>query len=49
MGLQPQSAGSGRRINANFLPPYGFVARAMGLAMMAPAKRHDELITDLAA
>ena len=30
-------------------PPCGFVARAMDLAMMDPAQRHGELITDLAA
>jgi hypothetical protein len=49
MAFQPQRPGSRRRINANVLPPSGFVARAMGLAMMAPAQRHYELVTDLAA
>ena len=49
MGLQPQSAGDSGRINGSILPPCGFVARAMGLAMMAPAQRHGELVTDLAA
>ena len=49
MGLQPQRAGSDGWIDANFFPPCGFIARAMGLAMMTPAQRHGELITDFAA
>ena len=49
MGFQPQCAGGCGRIYASFFPPGGFVARAMGFAMMAPAQRHGELIADLAA
>ncbi|HEV2978229.1 MAG TPA: hypothetical protein VG425_11670 [Casimicrobiaceae bacterium] len=49
MRLKPQRAGSDGRINASIFPPCGFVAKAMGLAMMAPAQRHGELIADLTA
>jgi hypothetical protein len=49
MRLQPQASGSDGRINASIFPPCGFVATAMGLAMMAPTQRHGELIADLAA
>jgi hypothetical protein len=49
MGLQPQRAGGDGWINAGILPPCGFIATAMGIAVMAPAQRHGELITDLAA
>jgi hypothetical protein len=49
MGLQPQSSGGDGRINAVNFPPCGFIAAAMGLTMVAPAQRHGELITDLAA
>ena len=43
------SAGGDGWISARILPPCGFIATAMGLAMMAPAQRHGELITGLAA
>jgi hypothetical protein len=49
MGLQPQRAGSDGWIDASIFPPCGFVARAMGFAMMAPAQRDGELIAHLAA
>ena len=49
MGLQPQRAGGRWLVNAGIFPLCGFIAAAMGLAMMAPAQRHDELIADLAA
>jgi hypothetical protein len=49
MAFQPQCASGGGRIYASFFPPCGFVAGAMGLAMMAPAQRHGELVADLAA
>jgi hypothetical protein len=49
MRLKPQCAGSDGRINAGIFPPCGFIAAAMGFAMVAPAQRHGELITDLAA
>jgi hypothetical protein len=48
MRLQPKRAGADTGIYAGFLPPCGFIATAMGLAMMAPAQRHRELIADLA-
>jgi hypothetical protein len=49
MRLQPQRTGSDGWINASIFPPGRFIATAMGLAMMAPAQRHRELIADLAA
>ena len=38
MRLEPESAGRSSRINADLLPPRHLVAKAMGLAMMAPAE-----------
>jgi hypothetical protein len=49
MRLQPQHAGGGSRINPGFVPPSGFVATAMHLAMMSAAERDCELIADLTA
>ena len=49
MRLQPQRAGGDGWIKAGIFPPCGFIATAMGLAMMTPAQRHGELIADLAA
>ena len=49
MRLQPQRASGDGWINAGILPPGGFIAKAMGLAMMPPAQRHGELVTCLAA
>ena len=49
MGLYPEGASSAGRINASIFPPCDFIARAMGLAMMAAAQRYGELVTDLAA
>ena len=48
MGLQPQRAGRSGWVNANLLPPSRFVSSPMQLAMMAAAKRHCELVADLA-
>ena len=48
MRLQPKRTGSDSRLNASICPPCGFITRAMGLAMMAAAERHYELIADLA-
>jgi hypothetical protein len=49
MRLKPKRAGRDGRINAGIFPQCGFIARAIDLAMMAPAQRHGELIDDLAA
>ena len=49
MGFQPKGARSDSRINPGIFPPRGFIAAAMQLAVMAPAQRYGELITDLAA
>jgi hypothetical protein len=48
MRLQPQAAGDDRRIYAEVLPPSGFIATAVDLAMMSPAQRDRELIAHLA-
>ena len=44
MGRQPQRAGGDGRIDTSLLPPRGFIATAMDLAVVAPAQRHGELI-----
>ena len=44
MRLQPQRAGGDGRIDTGLLPPSGFIATAMDLAVVAPAQRHGELI-----
>ena len=49
MGLQPQRASGDGRIDTGLIPPGGFIAAAMDLAMMSPAERNRELIADLAA
>ena len=48
MGFKPKDARRRARIDASHLPPRGFVAAAMDLAMMAPTERDGELIADLA-
>jgi hypothetical protein len=48
MGLQPEHAGGGGRINADLRPPGGLIAEPMDLAMVPSTKRHRELITDFA-
>jgi hypothetical protein len=48
MRLKPKRTGSTGRINASIFPPSDFIATAMDLAMMAAARRHGELIADLA-
>ncbi len=48
MRLQPQGAGAHNRIDADLAPPPGFIAVAMDLAMVSPAKRDRELIAGLA-
>jgi len=47
--FKPQCAGRGAWIDAGYIPPFGFVAGAMDLSMVPPAKRDRELITNLAA
>ena len=46
---EPQRAGGPGRIEPAFLPPSGFITVTMELAMMSPAERDRELVTDLAA
>ena len=49
MRLQPCGAGLRHRIDSVLAPPGHYVALALDLAMMAPAQRDGELVTDLAA
>ena len=48
IGLQPQRASSGGRIDTSFFPPRGFIATAMDLAMMAATQRNDKFVAHLA-
>src|SRR5215472_1866870 len=48
MRLQPQHASGGCRINTELVPPRGFVAAAMDLAVVPATERDSEFITDLA-
>ena len=47
MGFKPKDASRGARIDTHLLPPRGFVAAAMHLAMMPPTEWNGELIADL--
>jgi hypothetical protein len=47
-GARTQGPGRNGRINSSFIPPRGFIAVAMDLAMMSSAQRHGELVADLA-
>ena len=49
MRLQPKGASRCGRIDACLLPPRGFIATAMDLAMVTAAERNREFIADLAA
>src|SRR5262249_18583226 len=45
---EPQRAGGPGRIEPEFLPPSGFIAVTMQLAMMSPTERYREFVADLA-
>ena len=49
MPLQPENPSRGGRIDASLVPPHGFIAAAMHLAMMSPAQGYRKLVADLAA
>ena len=49
MGLQPQDARGGGRVNPGLDPPRGLIAAAMDLAMVSAAERDSEFIAHLAA
>ena len=49
MALQPKHASRGCSINTGLVPPRGFVAAAMHLAMMTTAERDRELVTNFSA
>ena len=44
----PKGCRNGKRINSLVLPPEPFVAAPVQLAMMEPAQRNSEPVTDLA-
>jgi len=48
MCVEPQRAGGNGWIKPDFLPPRGFIAAAVHLAMMPTTQGHGELIADLA-
>ena len=48
MCFKPKDAGRRARIDTGLIPPRGFIAAAMHLAMMAPTQWNGELIADLA-
>ena len=48
MCFKPKDARRRARIDTGTLPPRGFIAAAMDLAMMAPTEWDGELIADLA-
>ena len=45
--FEPQRACRAGRIESELLPPCGFITMAMKLAMMSPAQRDREFVTDL--
>ena len=49
MRALPQDAGDKSRINTGLCPPRGFITATVNFAMVTPAQRDGELITDLAA
>ena len=48
MRFQPQRPRGHGRINSRAPPPCGFIAEAMGLAMVTSTQWHGELVADLA-
>jgi hypothetical protein len=44
MRFKPEFSGCHHRINPSVVPPLGFFAEAVHLAMMPPAQRHSELV-----
>jgi hypothetical protein len=49
MCFQPEGTGCAARINAGLFPPILFITVTMRLAVMSPAQRNGELVTDFAA
>lgn len=49
MAFEPQRASGTGRIEPDLVPPSGLVPVTMDFAMMSPAERDRELITDFAA
>jgi hypothetical protein len=47
--LRPQLRGGGKGVDTGVLPPLGFIAAAMKLAVVTTAKRDRELVTHLAS
>ena len=49
MSLSPQCTGGDGWIDRGPFPPLGFIAVTMNLAVVSPAQRHGELVTDFSA
>jgi hypothetical protein len=49
MCFKPKDASRGAWIDTGLIPPRGFIAATMDLAMMPPTEWNGELIADLAA
>src|SRR5665213_1143228 len=49
MGVEPQLARCGRRIDLELAPPCGFIPAAMDFAMVSATQRDGELVADLAS
>ena len=47
MGLHPQHASRSAGIDANLVPPRGFITAAMDFAMVSSPKRYGKLVADL--
>ena len=47
--VQPERSGIEAGIDAGLVPPRGFIAAAMDLAVVSSAQRYGELVADLAA
>jgi len=49
MRFEPKRAGRDHRINADGVPPWGFIAATVDFAMVSSAQRNSEFIANLAS
>ena len=47
--MRPQGRGDHPRVDAELVPPFGFIAAAVDLSMVSTAERHREFVAHLAA
>ena len=47
--MRPQGRGDHPRVDAELVPPFGFIAVTVDLAMVSTAERHREFVAHLAA